>query len=113
MRFVKVYHFEEPDFVVGVPDDVPDTDLFLDRVLYGASGWSEAKRTVSAIMDEGFEPGVRTVSQQEDFREYETSVDRVCIGCDYGEETCNTCPVRKTMDRMRKELQNGESIDRA
>ena len=43
MRWVKVFHSSAPDFVVGVPDEAEDTDLFLDEVLHGADGWSEAK----------------------------------------------------------------------
>ena len=43
MRFVKVFHSEAPDFIVGIPEEVEDVDAFLDSVLYGAAGWSEAK----------------------------------------------------------------------
>ena len=45
MRFVKVFHTTEEDFVIGIPDEVEDTDMFLDNVIAGADGWSEAKDT--------------------------------------------------------------------
>ena len=51
MRFVKVFHSEDLDFIVGVHDEVEDTDLFLDNVLHGAAGWSDAKKTVREAID--------------------------------------------------------------
>ena len=49
MKFVKVFHSSEDDFVIGIPD-VLDTDLFLDAVLHGAAGWGEAKDTVEEAL---------------------------------------------------------------
>lgn len=31
-------------------------------------------------------------------KEYLDAVDRVCLDCAFGEDTCPTCPVRKTVD---------------
>lgn len=49
MKFVKVFHSSEDDFVIGIPD-VLDTDLFLDAVLHGAAGWGEAKDTIEEAL---------------------------------------------------------------
>lgn len=38
-----------------------------------------------------------------DITEYLNSVDVVCINCHYlSEETCETCPVRKTCDEIKE-----------
>lgn len=42
-RFVKVFHSEQSDFDVVVPDSVEDVDQFLDAVLHGAAGWKEVE----------------------------------------------------------------------
>ncbi len=31
-------------------------------------------------------------------KEYLDAVDKVCLNCAFGEETCPTCPVRRTVD---------------
>ena len=31
---------------------------------------------------------------------YLVAVDTVCMNCAFGEETCEVCPVRKTVDKM-------------
>ena len=52
MRFVKVFHSEFPDFVIVVPDEVEDTDKYLDAILHGAAGWGEAKGTLCEAIQE-------------------------------------------------------------
>lgn len=50
-RFVKVFHSEQSDFGVVVPDDVEDVDKFLDAVLHGAAGWKTVDGPQAAIAD--------------------------------------------------------------
>ncbi len=39
------------------------------------------------------------------FRKFDDAVDIVCGDCNYrSEDTCETCPVRKTWDDMRQEF---------
>ena len=91
MRYVKVHHSEQPDFVVIVDGSVPDVDEFLEAVLYGASGWSEAKATLNeAISDEKHEESKRRIR--------ESSGTIVCPVCgeehewlDYRASYCDTC----------------------
>lgn len=51
MRYVYVFHSCDPDFIVGVPDEVDDIDQFLNNVLYGAEGWTESERTIEDLIE--------------------------------------------------------------
>lgn len=35
-------------------------------------------------------------------QKYFDAVDTVCLECAFGEETCTTCPVRQTVDKVRQ-----------
>lgn len=50
-RFVKVFHSEQSDFGVVVPDDVEDVDKFLDAVLHGAAGWKTVDGPQAAMAE--------------------------------------------------------------
>ena len=57
MRFVWVFHSEEPDFIVVVPYEVEDVDLYLDSVLHGASGWGPAFDSIKEAVEWGKKTG--------------------------------------------------------
>lgn len=44
-------------------------------------------------------------------KEYLDAVDRVCMDCAFGEETCNSCPVRKTVDLRKMSDKESALID--
>lgn len=44
-------------------------------------------------------------------KEYLDAVDRVCLDCAFGEETCPTCPVRRTVDMHRMGEKESSLID--
>ena len=41
---------------------------------------------------------------KEEMEQYEKAVDFVCLNCAYGEETCDNCPVRKTMGIINNQI---------
>lgn len=51
MRYVRVMHPMVPDFIVGIPDCVEDTDAFLGTILPSITGWTEAEDSPSALME--------------------------------------------------------------
>lgn len=44
-------------------------------------------------------------------KEYLEAVDKVCMDCAFGEETCVTCPVRKTVDLHKMSDKESALID--
>ena len=51
MRYVMVLHESESDFVVGIPDDVDDPDMYLNNILHGAMGWSEPFNSIREAVE--------------------------------------------------------------
>ena len=52
MRYVYVHYTDAQDTVVCIPDEVEDTDLYLESTLHGAAGWGEAKNSIREAIEE-------------------------------------------------------------
>lgn len=88
-RFVKVFHSEQADFGVVVPDSVEDLDQYLDAVLHGAAGWKVVEGPLAALAESNI-PTKRWIK--------DSTGTIICPECgeehgwiDYRARFCDTC----------------------